>query len=253
MSTKTLDFSRHYASIAHQNQRSGPILSTLPPLHELDDLIQQQHRNHEALLQIRNAVVSQEHVLAEQRVKQRQGKTENRFDEDISGSYQDEYKGHGSITGGDAKKRRGVSYSPPMLFCFPFCTFYWLPWFVFRRQLLQGDAIVAIAPKLPNGDVDRTVLALCAMHAVCITQNSRVEWDRIRPVLWHPIWNPRASMQHHHCVDETMWTHRQIRVSVPPSFNCRLFFIASGVREKVDALRSPWKPGRSWRLFVLCL
>ncbi|EED19407.1 GATA-type sexual development transcription factor NsdD [Talaromyces stipitatus ATCC 10500] len=111
-STKTLDFSRHYASIAHQNQRSGPILGTLPSLHELDDLIQQQQRNHEALLRIRNAVVSQEHALAEQRIQQRHGKVENGYDDEHSGLYPDGFKSPGGFNGGDAKKRRGKAAPP---------------------------------------------------------------------------------------------------------------------------------------------
>jgi hypothetical protein len=113
-STKTLEFSRHYASIAHQNQRSGPILGTLPSLHELDDLIQQQQRNHEALLRIRSAVVSQEHALAEQRVQQRHPKVENGYDDDHVGLYQDGFKSPSGFTGGDAKKRRGVSSHLPL-------------------------------------------------------------------------------------------------------------------------------------------
>ncbi|KUL91915.1 hypothetical protein ZTR_01206 [Talaromyces verruculosus] len=112
VSTKTLEFSRHYASVAHQNQRSGPILGTLPSLHELDDLIQQQQRNHEALLRIRNAVVSQEHALAEQRVQQRHPKVENGYDDEHVGLYQDGFKSPGGFTGGDAKKRRGKAAPP---------------------------------------------------------------------------------------------------------------------------------------------
>lgn len=111
-STKTLDFSRHYASIAHQNQRSGPNLGTLPSLHELDDLLQQQQRNYEALLRIRNAVVSQEHALAEQRVQQRHPKVENGYDDEHGGLYQDGFKSPGAFTGGDTKKRRGKAAPP---------------------------------------------------------------------------------------------------------------------------------------------
>lgn len=81
----------------------------MPSLHELDDLIQQQQRNHEALVRIRNAVVSQEHALAEQRVQQRHGKVENGYDDEHAGLYQDGFKSPGGFTGSDAKKRRGVS------------------------------------------------------------------------------------------------------------------------------------------------
>jgi hypothetical protein len=108
-STKSLDFSRHYATLAHQNQRSGPILGTLPSVHELDDVIQQHQRTYEAFMRIRSAVLSQEHALAEQRVQQRNTKVENGYDDEHSGLYQDGFKSPSAYTAGDAKKRRGVS------------------------------------------------------------------------------------------------------------------------------------------------
>ncbi|OKL63582.1 hypothetical protein UA08_01489 [Talaromyces atroroseus] len=111
-STKSLDFSRHYATLAHQNQRSGPILGTLPSVHELDDVIQQHQRTHEAFMRIRNAVLSQEHALAEQRVQQRNNKVENGYDDERSGLYQDGFKSPSGFTAGDAKKRRGKAAPP---------------------------------------------------------------------------------------------------------------------------------------------
>lgn len=111
-STKALDFSRHYATLAHQNQRTGPGLSTLPSVHELDDVIQQHQRTHEAFMRIRNAVLSQEHALAEQRVQQRHSKVENGFDDEHPGLYQDGFKSPSGFTAGDAKKRRGKAAPP---------------------------------------------------------------------------------------------------------------------------------------------
>ncbi|KAJ5119152.1 Zinc finger NHR/GATA-type [Penicillium atrosanguineum] len=66
MSTRTLDFSRHYAARAHQTQRSGPILGSLPSLGEVEDMLHMQRRNQDALIRIRTAVVNQEQALAEQ-------------------------------------------------------------------------------------------------------------------------------------------------------------------------------------------
>ncbi|KAH8695006.1 hypothetical protein BGW36DRAFT_428901 [Talaromyces proteolyticus] len=109
-STKTLDFSKHYATRAHQAQRSGPVLGSLPSVHEVDDLLQTQQRNHEALLRIRNAVISQEQALAEQRA-QRHDK-ENGYDDGHVGMYQDGFKSPTGFTGGDAKKRRGKAAPP---------------------------------------------------------------------------------------------------------------------------------------------
>lgn len=105
-----MDFSRHYAAKAHQTQRSGPILGSLPSLNEIDDLLQLQRRNQDALLRIRSAVLSQEHALAEQRAQRQAFKSEGGYEDDHTGMYQqDEFKGGGGFAGPDAKKRRGVS------------------------------------------------------------------------------------------------------------------------------------------------
>lgn len=108
-STKMLDFSKHYAARAHQTQRSGPVFGSLPSLQEIDNILQLQQRNHEALLKIRTAVVNQEHALAEQRAQRQPYKTDNLGDDDHMGVYQEEFKGGGGFAGADAKKRRGVS------------------------------------------------------------------------------------------------------------------------------------------------
>ncbi|KAL1963051.1 hypothetical protein VTN77DRAFT_8697 [Rasamsonia byssochlamydoides] len=107
ITTRTLDFSRHYAARAHQTQRSGPILGSLPSIHEVDDLLQLQQRNHEALLRIRAAVLNQEHALAEQRAQR-----QNAYDEEHVAGYQDDFKGGGGFAGADAKKRRGKAAPP---------------------------------------------------------------------------------------------------------------------------------------------
>jgi len=107
VSSRTLEFSRHYAARAHQTQRSGPILGSLPSLNEIDELLQLQRRNQDALIRIRTAVLNQEHALAEQR--QRQAfKTDSPYDDDHCGMYHDEFKGAGGFAGADPKKRRGV-------------------------------------------------------------------------------------------------------------------------------------------------
>jgi hypothetical protein len=107
-STRSMEFSRHYAVKAHQTQRSGPVFGSLPSLQEVDDLLQTQRRGHDALLRIRNAVLDQEHVLAEQRAHRQAMRTEHPYDEDHIGLYQEEFKGGGGFAGADAKKRRGV-------------------------------------------------------------------------------------------------------------------------------------------------
>lgn len=105
MSTRTLDFSRHYAARAHQTQRSGPILGSLPSLNEVEDMLHMQRRNQDALVRIRTAVVNQEQALAEQLAQRKAFKTED----DHMAMYPDDYKGTGGFAGADPKKRRGVS------------------------------------------------------------------------------------------------------------------------------------------------
>ncbi|CRG86161.1 GATA zinc finger domain-containing protein 9 [Talaromyces islandicus] len=110
-STKTVDFSKHYATRAHQAQRSGPVLGSLPSVHEIDDLLQVQQRNHEALMRIRNAVLSQEQALAEQRAQRRE-RIDPVYEDGHVGLYQDGFKSPTGLTGGDAKKRRGKAAPP---------------------------------------------------------------------------------------------------------------------------------------------
>lgn len=111
-STRSMEFSRHYAIKAHQTQRSGPVFGSLPSLQEVDDLLQTQRRGQDALLRIRNAVLDQEHVLAEQRAHRQAMRTEHPYDEDHIGLYQEEFKGGGGFAGADAKKRRGKAAPP---------------------------------------------------------------------------------------------------------------------------------------------
>lgn len=109
VTTRTLDFSRHYAAKAHQTQRSGPVPGSLPSLNEIDDLLQLQRRCQDALLRIRSAVLSQEHALAEQRAQRQAYKSEGGYDDEQHvGMYPDEFKGGGGFAGSDVKKRRGV-------------------------------------------------------------------------------------------------------------------------------------------------
>lgn len=106
MSTRTLDFSRHYAARAHQTQRSGPVLGSLPSLGEVEDMLHMQRRNQDALIRIRTAVVNQEQALAEQMAQRKAFKP---GDDEHMAMYQEEFKGAGGFAGADSKKRRGVS------------------------------------------------------------------------------------------------------------------------------------------------
>ncbi|KAJ5153457.1 Zinc finger NHR/GATA-type [Penicillium canariense] len=110
LSTRTLDFSRHYAARAHQTQRSGPVLGSLPTLTEVEDMLHLQRRNQDALIRIRTAVVNQEQALAEQ-MAQRKAFKQPGEDEHMA-MYQEEFKGSGGFAGADSKKRRGKAAPP---------------------------------------------------------------------------------------------------------------------------------------------
>ena len=109
-SGRMLDFSRHYSAHAHQTQRSGPIPGSLPTLVECDEMIRQHRRVFDSFARIRDVLVTQQLVLAEQRAHEQGFKGSSEYDEDGAG-YQDEFKAGGGFAGADAKKRRGVSLS----------------------------------------------------------------------------------------------------------------------------------------------
>ncbi|KAJ5668566.1 Zinc finger NHR/GATA-type, partial [Penicillium maclennaniae] len=109
MSTRTLDFSRHYAARAHQTQRSGPVLGSLPSLGEVEDMLHMQRRNQDALIRIRTAVVNQEQALAEQLAQRKAYKP---GEDEHMAMYQEEFKGTGGFAGADSKKRRGKAAPP---------------------------------------------------------------------------------------------------------------------------------------------
>lgn len=126
LSTRTLDFSRHYAALAHQTQRSGPVLGSLPTLNEVEDILHLQRRNQDALIRIRTAVVNQEQALAEQMAQRKAYKP---GEDEHMAMYQEEFKGAGGFAGADSKKRRGVSVS----LTFPFFHSLQLVNFLFTR------------------------------------------------------------------------------------------------------------------------
>ncbi|KAJ5161281.1 Zinc finger NHR/GATA-type [Penicillium capsulatum] len=109
MSTRSLDFARHYAARAHQTQRSGPVMGSLPSLAEVEDILHMQRRNQDALVRIRTAVVTQEQALAEQMAQRKAYKS---GEDEHMAMYQEEFKGAGGFAGADSKKRRGKAAPP---------------------------------------------------------------------------------------------------------------------------------------------
>ncbi|KAL3466220.1 hypothetical protein BJX64DRAFT_23744 [Aspergillus heterothallicus] len=111
LSSRTLDFSRHYAARAHQS-RSGPVIGSLPSVQEVEDMLNAQRRNHEALMRLRSAVLSQEHALAEQIAQRKAFKAGGIHDDERMAMYQEEFKSGGGFAGPDSKKRRGKAAPP---------------------------------------------------------------------------------------------------------------------------------------------
>ncbi|KAL4783180.1 hypothetical protein BJX76DRAFT_358230 [Aspergillus varians] len=110
LSTRTLEFSRHYANKAHQS-RSGSVMRSLPSLQEVEEMLNIQRRNHDALMRIRTAVFNQEHAMAEQMAQRKAFKLGGVHDDDRMAMYQEDFKGSG-FAGPDSKKRRGKAAPP---------------------------------------------------------------------------------------------------------------------------------------------
>lgn len=111
---RSLGFSRHYASRAHQSQRSGLVLSSLPSLGEVEDMLHMQRLKETALFSIRTAVENQEQAPAEQTARRKASKP---GEDEHMGTYQEESRDAGGYAGVHFKKRRRVS---AVYFPFPF-------------------------------------------------------------------------------------------------------------------------------------
>lgn len=83
-------------------------MGSLPSLQEVEEMLNIQRRNHDALVRIRTAVYNQEHAMAEQ-MAQRKAFKLGVHEDDRMAMYQEEFKGSG-FAGPDSKKRRGVSF-----------------------------------------------------------------------------------------------------------------------------------------------
>lgn len=177
-------------------------MGSLPSVHEIDDLLQLQQRNHEALMRIRNAVLSQEQAMAEQRAQRRE-RIAPGYDDGHVGHYQDGFKSPTGLTGGDAKKRRGVGFLlfPSFLSELAIDINFF---FFCRKQLLLGGATVAIERKRRNGGVDPMEPVRCATRVVFTMPSSPEKWGQTRQRLWDRISSPRALILRHQCTDSVL-------------------------------------------------
>ncbi|KAL9599587.1 MAG: hypothetical protein Q9219_003743 [cf. Caloplaca sp. 3 TL-2023] len=108
-SGRTLEFSNHYGSRAHQTQRSGPMPGSLPTEEECDEMMGYQKRVLDSMQRIKEVIIAQQHALAEQRNYEKY-KPPSEADDD-GANFHDKGEGSGGFAGADAKKRRAVRYN----------------------------------------------------------------------------------------------------------------------------------------------
>lgn len=102
-----MEFSRHYHQLAQESQRSAPAPERMPSLRECDDMMVLQSKISTALSRLRETVLDQQHVLADQHAREQSCKAQGDFEPDDGSMYSEDMKGQGYV-GSDAKKRRGV-------------------------------------------------------------------------------------------------------------------------------------------------
>lgn len=83
---------------------------------EVEEVVNMQRRNEEALMRLRAAAISHEHAMAEQMAQRRAFKPGMQEDDHMA-LCQEELKGGGGFAGAESKKRRGVSQAADPLHC----------------------------------------------------------------------------------------------------------------------------------------
>ena len=98
-----LDFTKLYGRLAYQSPRTHDLPTPMPTIAEIDDLISREGRMHESLIRIREMILAQQTVMAEQaqepRIKGLNG----------SAAEEDAKSFTGNVNSGDPKRRKGVS------------------------------------------------------------------------------------------------------------------------------------------------
>ncbi|KAK4546774.1 hypothetical protein LTR36_001506 [Oleoguttula mirabilis] len=106
-----MDFTGRYGDRLHQTARSGPTLSSLPGLIEIDDMISKSRMQVDSLLKIREVILAQQAAydqhLADQRQQNKAFTEPPTPADDLEG---DDSKG--GFAGSDTKKRRGRAAPP---------------------------------------------------------------------------------------------------------------------------------------------
>ena len=106
-----LDFTKVYGRLAHQSPRSGLPPALMPSIAEIDELISREGKMQESLIRIREMIIAQQAVLAEQAHDHRiKGSGSSLADE--GQQTQDEIKPVTSnVNGSGSKPRKGVCAS----------------------------------------------------------------------------------------------------------------------------------------------
>jgi hypothetical protein len=134
-------------------------MGSLPSVQEVEEMLKTHRRNHEALLHLRSAVLSQEHALAEQMAQRNAFEVGGLHDDDHMAMYQEEFKSNRRFASPDLEKRRNVCFACAITLNLTLTRFY-------RKLLLLVVVIVVTAPKPRNGVVAQMEHELYAMPAV---------------------------------------------------------------------------------------
>jgi len=105
-SLRFYDVSQNWTHRYHQGNRSGFFQDSLPPLHEIDDMMRNAHLMMDNLARVKEVVIQQQNALSEHRARFARGSLEDDYQ-----GIADDYKA-GGFAGGDAKKRRGKAAPP---------------------------------------------------------------------------------------------------------------------------------------------
>jgi len=107
-----VDFSRRYGDRLHQTARSGPTMQTLPGIVEVDDMILKSRVQLDALMKIRDVVLTQQAAYEQQAADQRQQHKAFVESGPPLSDPQDVDEAKAGFAGADSKKRRGRAAPP---------------------------------------------------------------------------------------------------------------------------------------------
>ena len=107
-----LDFSQRYGDRMHQNARTGPSLSNLPSMVEVEDMINKSRIQLDALTKIREVILAQQVAYEQQLADQRQQQKSYPEPHLQPADLQSAEEAKGGFAGGDTKKRRGRAAPP---------------------------------------------------------------------------------------------------------------------------------------------